>query len=331
MKRFYLFGLIVWLFAYAPACETVTQEQSQVLTEKQKKARVALKKSNEAKSLKERLMWLDDAIDLDSSLAEAYYLRGWVFMHQKEYEDAQEDLKQALALHPEHLYAYTWLGRTYTYTGQYDKAIACIDSVIQQDSTYIEAYVFKVEAQYYKILFQDIALDTMTNFAGIEKYYPPANIRNYLYGICDASEGQSLSSALSYARKLDSSYPYTYRLLALLYKHCQKYEEEIKVYEDILGIDSTLIWPYEGRAYVYSMTNEYEKAVADYSKVIEGNPNHPDAYISRANIYMSHLDKLPEALRDYKRALTCFPLLDTDRRLVRHNIDFLKRRLKYSK
>jgi len=67
-----------------------------------------------------------------------------------------------------------------------------------------------------------------------------------------------------------------------------------------------LIVAHNDRGNAYGKRGNYEKALEDFNKVIELNPNDPDAWYNRGLTY-KHLGKLDAALRDYHRAISLKP------------------------
>jgi tetratricopeptide (TPR) repeat protein len=63
---------------------------------------------------------------------------------------------------------------------------------------------------------------------------------------------------------------------------------------------------YNNRGLIYSQSGQGEKALADYNKALELNPELDNAYNNRANYYASN-GKLAEALTDYETALDLNP------------------------
>lgn len=63
---------------------------------------------------------------------------------------------------------------------------------------------------------------------------------------------------------------------------------------------------YNNRGLIYSQSGQGEKALADYNKALQLNPELDNAYNNRANYYASN-GKLAEALTDYETALDLNP------------------------
>ncbi|MCX6272029.1 MAG: tetratricopeptide repeat protein [Bacteroidetes bacterium] len=74
---------------------------------------------------KESLEYLNQAIEEDPKLTEAYYYRGCVRFRMKETAKAIEDLNQVITFDPKQVEAYATLGDIFYYLGDKKKACGC--------------------------------------------------------------------------------------------------------------------------------------------------------------------------------------------------------------
>ena len=63
---------------------------------------------------------------------------------------------------------------------------------------------------------------------------------------------------------------------------------------------------YKNRAMMYTELKNYEKALADYSKLIQLNPNIPDGYLNRGILY-NNLKQYDKAYNDFDIVLKMQP------------------------
>lgn len=59
------------------------------------------------------------------------------------------------------------------------------------------------------------------------------------------------------------------------------YEEILKEYETIIGINPSFIYTYYNRAEIFALEKDYRAAIADYTKAIELEPQFAEAYFNR--------------------------------------------------
>ena len=64
---------------------------------------------------------------------------------------------------------------------------------------------------------------------------------------------------------------------------------------------------YYKRGIAYYKKREYDKAIADFSEVIERDSNHAESYYNRGNAYCDNVD-FDEAIADYTKAIELKPL-----------------------
>jgi len=77
--------------------------------------------------------------------------------------------------------------------------------------------------------------------------------------------------------------------------------------EDKPDSDSSTAFIYFERGVQYNKMENYEKAVADFSKAIEFDSNFVDAYFNRALIYRRFLSQLDKSLADIERVIEMDP------------------------
>jgi len=86
----------------------------------------------------------------------------------------------------------------------------------------------------------------------------------------------------------------------------EKYTEAAELYSRVVALDSDNLNGYLRRGFCFSVLKQYEKAVADFSVVIDRHGKHPFAYISRGSAY-NKLKKFETALIDFDLALNLDP------------------------
>ncbi len=97
--------------------------------------------------------------------------------------------------------------------------------------------------------------------------------------------------------------------LGLCYYRKGMYDDAMKTYTDLIAIAPGEPKAYDQRGLVYQFQShpEAEKALADYSKAIEIDPNYADAYISRGSLYVDLLGKYDLGIADFNKTLELAP------------------------
>lgn len=78
-------------------------------------------------------------------------------------------------------------------------------------------------------------------------------------------------------------------------------------FEAAIKIDPNKWKPYHNRGVSYGLAGEFEKAEADFSRVIEMNRGFAKAYFNRGEVRTRLANKLQEAVRDYTQAIRLNP------------------------
>ncbi|MGI0479732.1 protein kinase domain-containing protein [Geminocystis sp. CENA526] len=90
------------------------------------------------------------------------------------------------------------------------------------------------------------------------------------------------------------------------YRELKQYEKAIIDYTKAIELDPNYIYAYNNRGVVYENLKEYEKAIMDYTKAIELDPNYKSAYNNRGIVY-GQLKEYEKAIMDYTKAIELDP------------------------
>lgn len=158
---------------------------------------------------------------------------------------------------------------SYAETGNFNKAFKDLETARKADPKYIKSYLAKSLIYHYKLNDSKKALtiikDTIDKFPNESA---PHCLAGYIYdNIKDHS-----SAKYHYSKAID-----------------------------IGNIKS--MQPYLERGNIYYKIGEYDKAISDYGKYIETNPNDYTGYYRRALAFQRLNNKYDEACRDYQKAL----------------------------
>lgn len=92
----------------------------------------------------------------------------------------------------------------------------------------------------------------------------------------------------------------------MLIGRSQQYEKALADTTRVIELESDFEEAYLIRGEIYTILNQYKAALADFNRVIELNPKHARAYATRGNIYFD-LEQYDEALADYNQSIALEP------------------------
>jgi Flp pilus assembly protein TadD len=88
----------------------------------------------------EAIQACSDAIEINPNDAELYYLRGFVYIEQKQFEKGITDSNKALQINPKHQGAYYNLGYAYILKKEFDQALINLNKSIELNPNHTGSY-----------------------------------------------------------------------------------------------------------------------------------------------------------------------------------------------
>lgn len=284
---------------------------------------------------------LTRAIELDPTLADAYFYRGWVY--QEGYRDqetmnsvlfpdeALADYDKAIELDPTHSRAYNNRAMLFWWD-DLARVQADLERAIEIDPAY--AYALHNVVLIYSFTHQDERLlETCEHMATLT---PPLSCGSYwlLRAAREMNDyGQmvaALTQVIEYYESHDHVEPDMYIERGQAYMQLGQYDQAIADFTRVLEAYET--WdevPEDAaetvlaRAQAYAAADKYEDAVIDYTYLIVQAPGNADYYRMRGDVHYANED-MAAALADYEQAASLLSLPDHD--LIKR-IDEIKTRL----
>lgn len=99
---------------------------------------------------------------------------------------------------------------------------------------------------------------------------------------------------------------FTLVLSILTFTRCMVWKDNLTLWDDEVSKNDSYALAYYSRGVAYYTNKEWDKAMADYSRTIEIDPNYTDAYFNRA-IYYDNSGQFDKAIADYSRAIAINP------------------------
>ncbi|PYK31341.1 MAG: hypothetical protein DME57_04090 [Verrucomicrobia bacterium] len=201
-----------------------------------------------------------NALQLDPNLYYSHFKRGLIEMDRKDIEGALEDFAEAARINPSAAAAYYNRGVAYSLKKDYERALANLDAAIQISPNYAAA---------------------LTE-------------RGYIY-----SERLDLDKAVADLSKAIRIEPRAsaYRTRGFALKDLKRWNEAISDFNKALQLNANDTSALNGRAMTYSLMGEQDRALADFSTILE-HWNVGNIYSSRGYAYARK--------RNYERALADF-------------------------
>jgi tetratricopeptide (TPR) repeat protein len=167
------------------------------------------------------------------------------------------------------------MGANHLEVEEYKEAVLNFSKAIEADSSFIEAYQNRsiayaktgnIEAAL-RDLHHCLAIDSSDNYT----YYYIGRIK-----FEQGNTGEALSF-FSSAIERDATFQPAFANRAAVFYSLKQYSEAIKDYSEAIRLDQEYIRGYYCRGVSYNAIGENQKAIADFKRVLELQPNHSKA------------------------------------------------------
>jgi tetratricopeptide (TPR) repeat protein len=247
---------------------------------------------------------LNKSISKNPLLTQAYHYRAIVKNRFSEYKEALKDLELALELRPEDEDILFTRGGTYLQMMKYSKAIQDYSSVIRYTPNNTDAWLNRGIAR----LYTSDTINAINDFSQAIKLNPfyaesyAKRGRAYL----EKKELQIALSDMNQAIYLDSSSTMNYFIRAMIFNTMKNYKLAIADFDKILSIDPKNSISLYNRALIKSQIGDLNSALEDYDKLVRLNPKNVLVFYNRASVNYE-LGRYNEAIDDYTSAILLFP------------------------
>lgn len=209
-----------------------------------------------------------DNIETLLKLAELYYL-------VQRYQEGIDYVNKALKLNENLAKAYFIKGSIYRESGDTSRAISSLETAVEQDNRYVEA--FYDLGVMYAARRNPIAIDYYNNVLNIQ----PDN-RDAAYAkaklLQDLGKTNEAISMYQSIIKADKSCANCYYNLGAIYLEITKEPKKaLEQFTKAIETDPAYLAAYFARGYTYSLLKDKESAKADYNMCLELEPNYEAA------------------------------------------------------
>ena len=278
------------------------------------------------------------AIDLNPQDAEAYRNRGHAYRVEREYDQATADYTAVIDLNPQDAEAYRYRGLAYVGRREYDQAIADYTAAIGLNPQDAEAYRYRglahqVQGEYDQVI-RDytavIGLNPQDANAYLVRSVGYARLGEYERAIEDIDRASAMSPDVGYkgfrdwiirlrgdsaeydqAIADDPDDPENWHLRGLYYSEREEYGRAVDDYTKALELvtgDGNAAEIYSDRGLAWARLGDDERAMADFDRAIDANPNLAEAWYNRG-LTWARLGDDERAMADFDRAIEGNPNL----------------------
>ncbi len=286
----YIFGIILLIFAFGDIANAQNVEDQFQLGKRYFKA-------NEFVKAKKKFSFVVSKNDL---YYEAYTYRARCYLELNQADSALVDFKTAIEKKNDYLPPYYYRAKYYYDQDDYSKALRDLDVVISKKSTFMPAVLLRADI-YEKqgkeeLAFKDYSSAILNGTKNAKVFY-----RRALYYSKKSMHTKALADlakAISYKPK----YTDAWFLKGVELQFIGQNRAAISAYSQCIKLDIEYKTAYERRAYLYSLSKDYEAAIADNDFLIKHFRVRSDTlYIRNAKDKISIKD-FTSADRDLIRA-----------------------------
>jgi len=272
----------------------------------------------------EALKAYDKALELNPENPKLYFVRAYVlymYDNSKDYASILADLDKAIELHPEANY-HNMKAKIYKDKGEWRQVVQELETAITLEPLYALDYYHDISSETKSDKdWSDKDFDTI-----IKKYpkdYRAYVLRGYFYKLHTSLSGYLLSPkyydlAIADYKKaigLNSKLPLIYYLLASAYADkaawCSSLSlEDFKLNYQMaadnaskaIELNASYLSAYRLRSIVYADLKEFKKAISDYNRILEFDPESGTTYYNLGQAYLE-LGQFDNAVQSFTSAM----------------------------
>ena len=261
----------------------------------------------EQREYKRAMEDFNKAIELNANSEFPYLGRGWVYNQQKKFAEAVKEYSKAIELNPKYAISWNNRGAAKSWLNQMREAVADYNKAVELNPSYAKAYENRGKA--YSAL-GDYEKSAEDRQRSEQLKWSNKHADKAIEKALELQKRGDFKGALKLLNDAAKLYPdnqYVYVNRGNIYSDSlQNYERALADYNKTIEINPQFSWPYFNRALVYRKLNRNDDALTDYQKALEIDPNYAKAYNSRAWMYCQQ-GKFNEALVDVDKALELKP------------------------
>jgi tetratricopeptide (TPR) repeat protein len=292
-----------------PACTEVLAQDSNNAVAYFKRGKANVEVRTDTRLLDPAIVDLTKAIEINPSYAAAYAQRGLAYFRKADHPRAIADATKAIELDPSLLLAYRVRGTVYQRQHDYARALADYSKAIELNPTSTAGYVARAFT-YAAKGDTDLAIDDIEKAFKLGLGY---RLEELSQDDLSQDDLDRLRPLLTKAIERNGQDAIAYFGRGRTYAMSEEWERAIADYSSAIERDPTLVaaYIYRGKAY-QELSFDDPRALADLNKAIELDPRNPHAYVARGLFHAEQIRPSPErehadALADYTKAIEVDP------------------------
>lgn len=246
--------------------------------------------------------YFNKAIELKPDYADAWGGRGMSYSSKGDFDQALSDFNKVIEINPESAKAYYWIGVIYGRKGDSDRAISAFNKAIERDSKHAEPYVNRSLAYFYKREY-DKAWEDVHKAGELGFKVNPKFIEDLEKA---SGKGNIRSSSMEEKEVHTRSDAGAHLSYAEDYLKAMQPQKALKEFQKASEIDPNNAIAYVGIGHVYMLLKEKEKALANFQKAINMAPSEPEIYLRMGIVYAS-LHEHEKAIENMTKAISLNP------------------------
>lgn len=236
--------------------------------------------------------------------SQAYLYRGITLGKQSKYHDAFADFDMAIDLRPYSADGYYSRGINYLLMQRHEKSIEDFSRVIQLQPKNVDAWISRGSARFYNTDTLG-AISDFTRAIQLNTSYPESyGRRGRAY--FEMKEYQLAIDDLNKAIALDSTSSINYYVRSLTNNKLKRLNKSLKDINRSIEISSNNALSIYNRALLHWKLGDNQSALNDFNRVVNLNPENILVYYNRGILNYEN-DKFNKAIEDFSSALDIFP------------------------
>ncbi len=252
----------------------------------------------------EAIRTLNVLIKADSTIADAWFLRGLAKYNLNDLHGAQADFSKAIRHNPVFSQAYLYRGVVYNRFARYNQALNDFEIAIDLRPNSADGYY----SRGISYLLSQQPQKSISDFSQVIKFQPK-NVDAWInLGTARLYDGDSLAALSDYthAIMLNPFYSESYSKRGRLYYELKKFDLAITDFDNAIKFDKTTSINYFLRALTRNSLNQIDSALSDLNIAINLTPNNALSIYNRALIHWKRGD-LKLAFRDFDKVIDLNP------------------------